>query len=46
MKSFLYSLKSKSAQPPPDPGNSDNQPQSGESENYWNDPMLWMLMFH
>jgi hypothetical protein len=46
MKASLHSFKSKSAPPPPDPGNSDNPPQSGESVDYWNDPMLWTLMFH
>ncbi|HEV2185896.1 MAG TPA: hypothetical protein VGR70_01735 [Stellaceae bacterium] len=46
MKAFLYSLSFKSPQLPPDPRKSDNPQQSGESEDYWNDPMVWMLMFH
>jgi hypothetical protein len=45
MKASLHSFKSKSA-PPPDPGNSDHPPQRGEFADYWNDPILWTLMFH
>jgi hypothetical protein len=46
IKALLSTLKAKSAQRPPRPDRSENPPQNPEVEDYWNDPMLWMLMFH
>jgi hypothetical protein len=46
VKVFLYSFKAKSVKPPPGPDGSADPPENAEPENYWNDPMLWTLMFH
>ena len=46
IKALLSALKATSAQRPPGPDGSENPPQNPEVEDYWNDPMLWMLMFH
>jgi len=46
IKAFLYAFKTKSPRPPPGRGGREDPPQSGELEGYWNDPMLWMMMFH
>ena len=46
IKAFLYAFKAKSTKPQPGPDGTKDPPQSGEPEDYWNDPMLWTLMFH
>ncbi len=53
VKAFLYAFKTKSTQPTPGPRDQEDPPQSADQddcwaqrEDYWNDPMLWMLMFH
>jgi hypothetical protein len=46
IKAFVYTFRTKSAQPTRGLGDDEDPPQTAELEDYWNDPMLWMLMFH
>jgi hypothetical protein len=46
IKAFFYAFKTTSPRPPPGPGGREDPPEIAELEDYWNDPMLWMLILH
>jgi hypothetical protein len=44
IKALLF--KTKTAQGAPSPGEQEEPPQNAHLEDYWTDPMMWLVMFH